>query len=159
MSERRFGFRNTRQRWQLPIGFAAMGVVAVSMVVSAVRGTAPGGFAAMFAGIVVWNGFWFLWLMGHTVDVVGDQVVWRAVLRRRELAVADLAGNGNLIPGFGWLTLRGTDRLWVLTDGNGWPQFLAALNEVHPDRPFSPAWGERFAQRQLAGRRSGFYEG
>ncbi|WP_088317264.1 hypothetical protein [Kineosporia sp. R_H_3] len=158
MSEKVFGFRNTRQRWSLPIGFAAMAAGAVSMGVSAVRGTVPAGFVAMFVAVLAWNGLWFLWLMGHTVDVVGDRVVWRAVLRRRELAVADFDGNGNLIPGFGWLTLRGGGRLWVLTDGRGWPQFLAALNEVHPDRPFTPAWGERFAQRQLAGRRSGFYE-
>ncbi|WP_088290374.1 hypothetical protein [Kineosporia sp. A_224] len=159
MSEKVFGFRNTRQQWSLPIGLGAMAVVAVSMVVSAVRGTEPAGFVAMFVVVLTWNGVWFLWLMAHTVDVVGDRVVWRAVLRRRELAVADLDGNGNLIPGFGWLRLRSGGRLWVLTDGNGWPQFLAALNEVHPDRPFTPAWGERFAQRQFAGRRSGFYEG
>lgn len=137
MSQRSFGFRNRRQKWSLTIGFTFMTVGAVTMAVSAVRGTAPAGFAAMFVAVVIWNGFWFLWRMAHSVDVVGDRVVWRAVLRRRELAVIELAGNGNLIPGFGWLTTRSAGRLWVLTDANGWPQFLAALNEVHANRPFT----------------------
>lgn len=84
-------------------------------------------------------------LVGHRVEVRGDRVHWQALVRRRVVPLADLTGNGTAYPGgIAKLKCRTGPTLYVYANDRGWSQFLDALNQVHPDRPFRPTRIDRW---------------
>jgi hypothetical protein len=153
-----FGYRSELMRHLTPLILSVFAVAAPLLVLDALFGDGPMLFAAVFIGVLIWNTYWFAWRIGWSIEVDGDTVEWRTMLRTRTLRLDDLLGNDTF---HGWQRLhaRGGYSPIMMTPDRGWITFLERLNACRSDRPFRPTRLSRFGERWPGSRGSnGYYE-
>lgn len=91
-----FGYRSELMRYLTPVILSAFAIAAPLILIDAVFRDTPLLFAVFFNAVVVWNTYWFAWRIGWSIEVDGDTVEWRTVLRRRTLRLDDLVGGSEL---------------------------------------------------------------
>lgn len=147
-------------RWLLPLEFVVFGFATILMIVgTATTGQPPLPVTILWIGAVTWNAYWFLWRIGHSIDVDGTRLTWRAVLRSRTVDVSELTGNEAFGRVLTQLTVRNAPSFVMMPFQNGWLQFLDALNAIHPDHPFAPTTVNRHSGGWLYfSSKTGYYE-
>ena len=155
-----FGYCEPFLRWLLPTLFVVFSVVGVVTLVSSfVSGDPPALFEAVCLAAGVWSAYRLLWRCGYQMEVDGTRVIWKAVLRTREVDLLDITGNRGLF-GFGdSFQVRDAPGLVLLHRAGGWHEFLNALDGRHPSHPFTESWNHSLiAVVPVADRLYGYYE-
>jgi hypothetical protein len=134
--------------------------VAIGLVVGTATTGDPGWFFTGFwVFALVWNAYWFLWGVGHSIEVAGERVTWKTTLRTREIDLMDLSGNETSWLGADRFNVRFAPSMLVLSSGRGWLQFLDAMNRAHPDHPFVPTRRNQLLGKwPFSGATTGYYE-
>ncbi len=160
MARRVFGYRTPMMRWMVPLIFGMFAIAAIGLTAATIAGNGPPMlFTVLWVSAAVWNAYWFLWRIGFSIEVDGTTVTWRAALRRRELTLSDLTGNGSLWMNLDRIKVQEGRSLLVMPGDRSWVTFLDALNEVHPGHPFAPTTMNRLAAKwPLSGMFTGYYD-
>lgn len=153
-----FGYRSDLMRRLTPVVLTGFTIFAVAAMNSGLRGDGPLLFACAFAGVAAMSSYWFTWRIGWSIEVDGDIVKWRTLLRTRTLPLDDLIGNDRYS---GWerLIARHGRSPILMTPDRGWTAFLERLNAGRPDRPFRATQMSQLGERWPGSRGfNGYYE-
>lgn len=154
-----FGYHARQSRRIATFVLVLFGIFALALLRVLLTGGGPGSFALLWLAGLGWVAYAYLGRFGCSIEVDGTRVTWRSLLRRREVDVLELTGNGSAWGQFAQLDVRGGPPLVVMAEGLGWMQFLESLNAVHPARPFEAGASDLRRERwRMGGGRSGYYE-